>query len=164
MSSLVTPSLRFRRATVEDVPAIVRMATQLHAAEGTNVARVITAEGVAELVRGFTDAGALALIAERDGVDVVGMIGVLTFTVPLTTDKEASAICWPMHAELRLGSIGREMIAQAEAWARAEGATRFQMIAMSDRAGALYEAMGFTKIETHYAKRLDARIARQECA
>lgn len=142
-----------RAATVEDIPAIVMLALAFSEAEYREFV-VSTPEALAEVAR-LIIAGPMTAgcIHEQDGV-IVGMIGMMASTNPFSGEIVASEVAWWMTPKARGGSGAMRLLRWAEAWAREQGATRFQMIAPNDRVGAFYERLGFKRMEIHYQRRL----------
>lgn len=94
--------------------------------------------------------GAL-FVSERDGI-VTGMIGLLLYTQPLSGEPMASELFWWVEPEHR--GHGVRLMKQAEAWARAQGATALQMIAPTSEVEQLYQRLGYDRIEVAYQKAL----------
>lgn len=141
-----------RRATDADVPRLVEMGRAFLA--GTRYAGAIRenpaqmAETAAGLIA--SEAGEL-LVAERGG-QVVGMIGLLLYTHPLSGDRVASELFWWVDPDHR--GQGIALLRAGERWARACGAVALQMIAPSDDVERLYERLGFVRIEAQYQRGL----------
>ena len=142
-----------RRATTEDLPAIVRMGLRFADAEyrGFLPATASALSALAAAVLANPDA--LLLVSEQGG-DVVGMLAATTYVQPMSGETIATEIAWWMEPQARGSRAALRLLASAETWAKDKGATKFQMIAPTDHVGQFYERLGFTRIETHYQRSL----------
>jgi GNAT superfamily N-acetyltransferase len=84
---------------------------------------------------------------------MVGMIGVHIFNHPMSGEKIGCEAFWWVEPEARGGGLG--LLKRGEAWLKAMGAKRIQMIAPNERVARLYRRRGYSKTEEHYQK--DAR-------
>lgn len=91
-------------------------------------------------------------VADRGDGQLTGMIGVFLHPHPFTGERTASEMFWWVDPETR--GEGMRLLRAAEAWARRAGAVVLQMGAPDARVGQFYERLGFTKLETSYARRL----------
>lgn len=108
---------------------------------------------LAALTRSLIDGGGAVFVVEKDG-GLVGMMALTTYVHPMSGDTIATEIVWWMDPEARGGRAALKLFSAGEAWARSKGATKFQMIAPSDKVGAFYERLGFERIEVHYQRSL----------
>lgn len=135
-----------RPATSDDIPRIVEMGAEF--IETTfPAAMTFNGPAIAALTQQLIDKpdGAV-FVAERDG-RVTGMIALIVMRQPMTDELLAVELVWWVD---RKGHDGMRLLAAAKEWGRAQGATKLQMIAPSDRICTLYERLGFAKVETAY--------------
>lgn len=143
-----------RRATVEDIDAIVAMGVDFQAS--TAYARHLraTPETLRALaVSLIASDEAVILVAERDGT-LIGMLAAGLYTQPMSAECVGSEICWWVTPAARGGRAALRLLQAAEAWAKSRGAVVFQMMAPNEDVGAFYEALRFERIETHYQRRI----------
>jgi ribosomal protein S18 acetylase RimI-like enzyme len=139
-----------RRATAADVDALVRLLAELFSIEADfrpDVAR--QRRGLALLFA--APAEKLVLVAEREAAErdrppaVVGMVSVQL--VVSTAEGGLSGLVEDMvvAAGERGRGTGRLLLVRAEAWARARGTTRLQLLADRENPPALrfYERLGW---------------------
>jgi N-acetylglutamate synthase-like GNAT family acetyltransferase len=142
-----------RDATTADIPAIVAMGlrfadTEYHAFLPAN------AECLATFAANLLAHDASAIfVAERDGA-LHGFLAVSSYVQPMSGELIGTEVAWWIDPEARGGRDALKLLAAAEAWARARGATRFQMIAPTDHVAAFYERLGFARVEMHYQRTL----------
>jgi GNAT superfamily N-acetyltransferase len=136
-------TISIRTAAARDLDALVALLADLFAIEADfrpDAAR--QRRGLALLLAGR--GRCLVLVAERRG-RIVGMVTVQLLVS--TAEGGLSALVEDMVvAALERGrGAGRLLLARAEAWARARGATRLQLLADRDNAPALrfYERVGW---------------------
>jgi len=141
-----------RLATVEDIPAIAAMGAHFIETEYPGAIR-FDADRLATLTRSLIDGAGVVFVVEQAGA-LVGMMALTTYLHPMNGDTIATEIVWWMDPAARGGRAALQLFAAGEAWARAQGATTFQMIAPSEKVGAFYERLGFHKIEVHYQRSL----------
>ena len=147
--------MMIRRATAEDIPAIVTMA-QTFAASPLYAAHVtVSVPHLTRLIASFlVNEDALALIAARDDGSLVGMIGMLICEHPVSGQRVATELAWWVDADTRGVGLGVKLLRAAEAWAAERGAEAMQMGAPTERVGEFYQAMGYARVETSYQRRL----------
>lgn len=143
-----------RLATLDDVPAIVRLATQF--IETTEYVAVLTVnpsqlEALTSALLEREDAA--VWLADREGV-VVGMLAVHVFAHPFSGQRLAGEICWFMATEARGGGDAVRLLSKAESWARQQKVEAMQLTAPNDRVGAFYERRGYCGIERAYYQRM----------
>ena len=142
-----------RRATADDMPAILDMGERFHAFSGDQVPYCrASAEATVAALLGF----GFVLLAEADGVPV-GMIGVAV--TPLLFNAAhlfAQELMWWVDEGQR-GGVAVAMIREAEAEARRRGAVRMQMIALAQSPAhveRLYGLLGYRAGEASFVKEL----------
>lgn len=138
-----------RDAALADVPAIVRMGVRFATGE---YARLLTVNEQALAILAshmIQNAACGAWVLECDGV-VVGMLGMTTYPQAMSGETIATEMVWWMEPEARGGRGALRLLEHGKTWARAQGATRLQMIAPNTHVGAFYERLGFQLLEIHY--------------
>jgi Acetyltransferase (GNAT) family len=91
------------------------------------------------------------LVADHDGV-LTGMIGIVVLPHHFSAEPMAMEACWWSTTP----GDGVRLLKASERWARARGAVAMQMVAPTERVGALYARLGYGLIEYAYVRRLDA--------
>ena len=146
--------MTIRQATADDVDAMVRMGLHFQATTAYAVHLRATAATLRTLADELVASDHTALwFAERDGA-ALGMIAAALYRHPMSGETIGTEICWWMDPAARGGRAALRLLKTAEAWAKAAGATVFQMMAPTDDVGRLYERLGFDRIEVHYQRRI----------
>lgn len=105
------------------------------------------------------------VVAEVDGV-AVGAIGGLLYEESYCGTLIATEFFWYVDPAHR--GCGLALLQAFESWAAAAGAVEVRMVnlshSMPERLEALYTRRGYTKIETHWSKPVDARAGLMEVA
>lgn len=134
-----------REATPDDVPELVAMG-------GEFIASVYAgrlgddAEARAALMHRLIGTDDMALFVMERDAGVTGMIGMVIYPNPISGERTAGEVFWWVAPDAR-GS-GVELLARAEAWAKAHGARKIQMVAPNARVARLYERRGYRYLET----------------
>lgn len=149
-----------RRATVEDVDRIVEMGVRFiettvyrDLIPMTERSRWMQRDFVAALVDGPVQDASVVFVAEKDGA-CIGMIGAFVYVSPLTAEREGIETFFWIEPEHRGGRLFRDIVTVAEAWAKANGAIVFRMVAPTDKVSKLYERLDYRPISTDFVKRL----------
>ena len=137
-----------RPATSADAAAIAGLLAELgHPAAGDLVSQRLSALDA--------DPRSRVLVAERGGA----VVGLATLElVPVL--HEAGAWCrvtaLVVSAAARGGGVGADLLAEAEAVARAAGCSRVEATSARDRADAhaFYRSLGYESVSAHFLKRL----------
>lgn len=143
--------MTIREATTADVDALVAMGERFL---GSVYARKIHAN--ADALRALSvgllaSPDAVIYVAELAGA-VVGMMGLMRYTHPMSGELTASEVMWWVDPERR-GS-GVRLFRVGEAWATQSGVTVIQMIAPSPEVERFYERVGYEPVERTYQRRL----------
>jgi GNAT superfamily N-acetyltransferase len=96
---------------------------------------------------------AAVFVAERAGA-LIGMIGLLRFTHPLSAECFVSELFWWVEPEYR--GAGVRLLRRGERWAVEIGAVKVQMIAPNPLVGRLYERCGYVRVEAIYQRTVRA--------
>jgi len=140
-----------REATEDDIPRLVEMGerfwteTVYHDRIPVNPTQM--AATTAWLLA--PDSNGTVFVSDHGG-RLVGMIGVLYFTNPITGEPTVIELFWWVEPEHR--GHGLRLLKRAEAWGRETGAHKLQMIAPTPEIAQLYERLGFDYLETAYQK------------
>lgn len=141
-----------REATDADVPTLVAMGREF--LNGTDYRMLLAdnPEQMAALARHLVaQPGGVVLVVDHDGT-LTGMIGILIATHHLSAEAVAMEAFWWATSP----GDGVRLLKASEQWAKEHGAVAMQMVAPSDRVGALYARMGYNLIERGYMRRLDS--------
>lgn len=103
--------------------------------------------------------GGYVRIAEREGQPVGFLAGLVTPFKPWANEKCAMEVLFFVAPEHRTSRAAVLLLKDFEAWAKSKGCASMAVSANlpsgGERAGKLYERMGFTPIETAFLKRID---------
>lgn len=141
-----------RRAEPQDIPQIVAMGVRF--ATESEYARhfLVRPEVIARTVAHVASSEDGAIFVSGSDATLTGMIALVAFEHPFSGERIASELVWWVEPEAR--GDGLRLLRAAEEWARATGAVRVQMVAPNDRVGALYERLGYAKLETYFQRSL----------
>jgi GNAT superfamily N-acetyltransferase len=143
-----------RPATHEDIPRLVAMGEQFIA--DSEYWRFVACDpermGItcAWLINNETN----ALLVDADNERIAGMIGLVTYTHPVSGAMVATELFWWVDPEARDGRRGLRLLRAAEAWAKAAGAACIQMVAPSERIEQLYARLRYSRVEVTYQRSL----------
>ena len=140
---------RFRRATVRDIPALVRHRVEMHRsmkAVPDRVAALIASSFRRHLRRALTRGEYLGWVAARDGEVVAGAGVVLRPLLPRPSAPRGGREAYVLNVFTEPGHRRRglacRLVREILSWARREGAVRVSLHA-SDQGRPVYEALGF---------------------
>jgi len=141
-----------RPATEDDVPRLVEMGERFLTETVYRTRVPVNPQQMATTVLRLlaTETGAV-FVSERDGA-LVGMIGLLAFTNPITGEPTISELFWWVEPEHR--GCGLRLLRRAEAWGRESGAAKVHMIAPTPDVARLYERLGYEQLETTFQRAL----------
>jgi GNAT superfamily N-acetyltransferase len=91
------------------------------------------------------------LVSESDR-ELVGMILMALFENPITAELTATELAWWVEPAHR--GTGIRLLKRAEAWARAQGCRKVQMVAPTPQVEELYARLGYDYLEASYQKAL----------
>lgn len=139
-----------RRATFEDIDAIVAMGKRFHENSPYADHFALDPDRCVLTVEWLLKNGAI-FVAERDG-ELVAMLGVTVMPHLMSGVYTATEVFW--WVDLQARGLGLKLLRTAERWAKANGAEAFTLIAPDERAERLYERLRYQKVETAYTRRL----------
>jgi GNAT superfamily N-acetyltransferase len=155
----VAPAHGIRVATLGDVPRLVAMGQRFRGASAYAATLTDDPAAMAEAAtRAITDPRGLLLVSEAAD-QITGMLGMQIFRPLFGGELVAGELFWWVEPEAR--GAGLRLLRQAEAWAGAQGVTRIQMVApvSTPALARVYQRLGYTPIETTYARTLPAGAA-----
>jgi len=154
MTTLAPASARVcREATLDDLDRVCamfeRFRSESHYAQ-YGPAHPDISTGLIE--RLIVSADGVVLVAEDMGL-LVGMIGLIMSDHPMSGERMATELFWWLEPEHR--GRGAFLLRRAEQWAVRQDAVRLLMISpLSPTVDRMYEAMGYTPVETSWQKPL----------
>ena len=147
--------MRFREATLDDVPALVAMGERFRS---SSTYQVHIPSNMAQLVETFslliTHETGVIFVAELDR-KLVGMIVMLIQPHFFSGDLLAQELVWWMDEAHR--GKGLKLLKIAETWARARGAVRMQVSAPTADVERVYMRVGYTRVESNWMRALRAQ-------
>lgn len=146
--------MHVRKATLADVPAVVRMSASFYATTsyaGWADFNPDTVEKLAEsLARDH-----LLLVADHDG-EVVGMVGLYVAPFMFNADKRAAyEVVWWVDPAGRSTGAGKALLGAIEPACKEAGCHAIQMVHLANsppQAAMLYERAGYANTESSYTK------------
>ena len=144
----------WREAVVADVPAVVALLRDDVLGQGRELADAARYEAA---FRAMEAEGANHLVVGESAGQVVACYQITFITgLSLSASRRAQIESLRVSSELRGQGIGAEMIADAEARARAAGCSLMQFTSNQSRSAAhrFYERLGFTPSHIGYKKTL----------
>lgn len=143
-----------RKATLADVPAIVRMGAKFYETTMYRHFAEFCPDAVASLAALMYETG-VELVAEVDG-ELVGMVGLLVSPFPFNAARKiACEVMWWVDPDAQGQGAGKALLAAIEPACREAGCDAIQMVHLSTsppQAAALYERAGFRHSESSYTK------------
>jgi len=144
------------QAQISDLPRLSELAKEFYAA--SSVLRVFDLSKFVMTWTNIINSGNGVIFLLMDEGDIAGTIGGLMHFDPYCDDRLASEFFWFVHKENRGGGV--QLYRKFEQWARENGCQEIRMMhlvdSMPDKVADFYCRVGFRKVETLYAKRLDA--------
>jgi len=144
-----------RQATAEDLRALYPLAREFY--RSSRILRGFDLERFESFWRVLFGNGCGAIFLLTDGQDIQGTIGGMFYPEPYSGELLAQEFFWFVRKERR--GAGVLLYRAFEDWARAQGCVELRMAHLSDsmpeKVADFYRRMGYEKVETLYAKRLD---------
>ena len=139
--------MTIRAATPADLAACAAMGVKfgqdVYAGKVPVDADTILALGVRLLEQGTI------LVADKENAPI-GMLGLIILPHLFSGQPHCSEVFWWVDPEHR--GCGIRLLRAGEAWAWDHGATSMHVSAPDTRVGALYERLGYQKVETAYIR------------
>lgn len=145
-----------RRATEDDLPAILAMSRKFYATTSYAALTPMDDHTVANLVFQLMDS--VMLVAELEG-RVVGMVGLVV--APFMFDRSinvAYEVVWWVEPEAQGAGVGKALLGAVEPACAERGASAVVMVHLATsppQAAALYERAGFRHSESSFTKRIN---------
>ena len=144
--------MTIRAATIADVPRLVEMGIRFITETRYAVLLPVNVAQLTALMEELVSAAARTiLVLERDG-RLIGMLGLLAFTHPVSGEPVVSEVFWWVDPEAR--GDGLRLLTAAEHWTVDQGAVLLQMIAPTPAVERLYTRRGYVPVERLYQRRV----------
>lgn len=141
-----------RAATLSDIGQLVALGCQFMVESGYSRHLAVNPVAQGEIAKMLIAAPhGRVLVDERQG-RVVGMIGVVATHHPHSGDKVMSELFWYVQPGHR--GAGVKLLLKAEQWGQENGIQKSLVVAPNDEVCALYERLGYEKLETQFIKSL----------
>lgn len=143
-----------RKATIEDIPAIVRMGERLHN-ESSFSPISYCGERVAQAASALISHG-FAVMAETDGTVIGGMMGDV-LTPWYSTERMGIDYTLYIEPEHRNGILAIRMVRMFEEWCKSMGAVQIRPGVSTGHmsAGKLYRALGYQQVGECFVKNVE---------
>lgn len=145
--------LRIRHAADTDIPRMLAMGRRFHLETRYSDLTKIDWHAVEATAHALIAAESGAIFVAVLDATIIGMLGLSTYTHPLSGELLATELFWWVEPEYR-GSAGIKLLRAGERWARLMGAIRLQMIAPTPEIETLYDRLRYTRVEVNYQKEL----------
>ena len=147
-------TLVIRTATEADLPRIVEMGQHFIASTPYRDQVNADVEALGESLRLLFTIGTV-FVAERDGDDLVGMLGATVYSHYLTHRRTATESFWWGEPEARGTRAWVNLLAAFEAWAHDQGARVIELGSWNPRLDRVYERrLGYVAGERIYRKEI----------
>lgn len=150
------PTLRF--ATLEDIPAIMKIAEELYKTSPYRVFKLNPDKARAMLEKAIVEGPKKFLVLLSYHADkVVGVLVAYAYTPIFSSTQTCNEILWYLTPEYRTGKRGLAMMKAYEYWARKAGCEVIQYGILStspEGMKKLYERNGLVEVERFYNKAL----------
>lgn len=145
--------MKIRRATVEDLPDLERLARQFY--DETNVVRNFDIGRFVEVFTALMAGGDCVIFLADAGDKPFGALGAFKYKDAFSLAIFATELFWFVDPAQR-GFGGIRLFLEFERWAKESQCTEVRMVhlvdSMPDKLKHFYEAEGYTAAETHYRK------------
>ncbi len=153
--------MEIREVVISELRAVAARAHEFY--EDSAVLRVFCDDRFIAFWAGLITSGNGVIFALFDGDIVAGGIGAVAHPEPYSGELIAQEFFWFVGKAYRAGIAGIRLYGRLELWTRGKGCAELRMAhlvdSMPEKLAAFYERSGYSKIETLYAKRLDASRA-----
>ncbi len=142
--------------TAAELPKLAPLARQFYAA--SRFLREFDMERFRALWTGLLAAGTGVIYVLTEDGEITGTLGGVVFPEAYSAELIALEFFWFVDEKQR--GQGIRLYRRFENWAREKGCAEIRMAHLADsmpeKVAAFYERVGYTKIETLYAKRLNS--------
>jgi len=148
--------MKTRDATLEDLPALVDLATAFH--EESKVSLTFDRDSFCRNWEKLLSSGAASIfVAENARQEVKAMLGAMVYPDINSSDLVATEMFWYSSKDAR--GCGLPLFLVFEEWAKKRGARHIIMVHLSnlmpDKLRRFYVKKGYAEAETHYMKELE---------
>lgn len=144
--------MQVRKATLADVPAIVRMGERFYAETSYRQFAPYCPDTVADLATLLIEQGVCLVV----GDEPVGMAGLVVAPFMFNRERKAAyEVMWWVEPDAQGQGAGKALLGAIEPACREAGCHAIQMAHLASsppQAAALYERMGFVHSESSYTK------------
>lgn len=145
-----------RAATHDDVPALLVLLREFHAASGMSAVAPFCAESLATSLRGMIGNDAAILLVADVAGQVAGVAGAMLFPAYFNAAVQiGQETFWWASPEHR-GTVGPALMDALEAEAKARGAVKFLMVSLEalrpEAVGKLYQRRGYAPLEHSFVR------------
>jgi GNAT superfamily N-acetyltransferase len=145
-----------RRAELADLRNMAHLAQEFYAA--SHILRTFDLDRFVTMWTHWLTSGMGEIFLLDEGGQIQGTIGGVIHQETYSSDLIAAEFFW--YVEDKHRGQGIRLFRAFEDWAKQSGASEIRMghlvDSMPEKVGAFYERVGYRKVETLYAKRLDA--------
>lgn len=149
------------QAKISDLPRLSELAKEFYAA--SSVLREFNLSKFVMVWTNILNANSGVIFLLMEGEEILGTLGGVMHFDPYCEDRIAVEFFWFVSKQNRGGGIG--LYRRFEQWARENGCQEIRMMhlvdSMPDKVADFYCRVGFRKVETLYAKRLDVAELRR---
>ncbi|MFJ5446100.1 GNAT family N-acetyltransferase [Methylobacillus methanolivorans] len=141
---MTDPAIRIRHAQAEDIPALCELLQQLFSIEQDFTPDLAKQSAGLQLLLAQPERGAI-LVAQQGGGKVIGMVSAQL----VISTAQGTPAAWiedmVVEANYRSKGLGRQLLDSVLAWAKAQGATRAQLLVDMDNQPAIayYDHLGW---------------------
>ena len=152
-------AIRYAPATPDDVDELVRIAVAINAETPYHLLVEPNVERMHEMIGKLVELpDTYVQIAQLESGEVCGCIAAHAYPSFVSGQLCVGELFWWVSPEFRVGlgfsSPGFRLLRGLEQWAREIGAQWLQLTASTPELERAYEAMGFTKVESDFQKKL----------
>ncbi len=150
--------MEIREVAIAELGALAAGAAEFY--RESEVLRVFHAHLFVGLWTGLIASSSGVIFALFDGARVAGAIAGVAHPEPYSGELIAQEFFWFVSKEYRGTVASVRLYKLLEAWCRQKACAELRMVhlmdSMPEKLAAFYERMGYSKVETLYAKRLKA--------
>ena len=152
MTTATTAAVIIRLATTADLDRLVEMGQHFQRQTVYHTRVVEDVDHIRRLATSLIERG-IVLVADREGV-LVGMWAGIVFDHVIANVRMATEVIWWVEPEARGAGVAQRLLAEAEGWGLAQGATRMQLGSWNDRLDRFYVGLGYAPAERIFNKDL----------
>ena len=150
-----------RPATADDRDAVIALAMRFYAASPYGRLLAVDLDHLHQMFDSAVEDG-IVIVAEPEhsdeGGELLGFLALDALEHRVSGERFAAEVGWWVEPAYQAGTIGRQLLERAEAWAKAHDCAFLLLSAMpgadGPAVGAFYERRGYQPIETLFMKRV----------